>query len=162
MTFDILDYTDEQLEKLTTIQMQLLRTAQKKKNELVRGMEQDLKMFRMLIMGNGTSVSNLYELKKAELQAELDYQIEALKEQLIYSLELNEPVPDADSDQEKVGYIVDYSLSYTDRYNIVRAYYLAIENPVERMNLYTNDDVAKRYLGSYYSTLYNVLYMYSQ
>lgn len=162
MTFDILDYTDEQLEKLTTIQMQLLRTAQKKKNELVRGMEQDLKMFRMLIMGNGTSVSNLYELKKAELQAELDYQIEVLKEQLIYSLELNEPVPDADSDQEKVGYIVDYSLSYTDRYNIVRAYYLAIENPVERMNLYTNDDVAKRYLGSYYSTLYNVLYMYSQ
>ncbi len=162
MTFDILDYTDEQLEKLTTIQMQLLRTAQKKKNELVRGMEQDLKMFRMLIMGNGTSVSNLYELKKAELQAELDYQIAVLKEQLIYSMELNEPVPDADSDQENVGYIVDYSLSYTDRYNIVRAYYLAIENPVERMNLYTNDDVAKRYLGSYYSTLYNVLYMYSQ
>ncbi len=44
----------------------------------------------------------------------------------------------------------------------MRDYYLAIENPAERMALYTADDTAKRYLGSYYSTLYNVLYTYSQ
>ncbi len=162
MTFDILEYTDEELEKLTTIQMQLLRTAQKKKDELVRGMQKDLDMYKMLLMGNGTAYYTMFDLKKQELQAELDYQIEIIKEQLIYSMELNEPFPDADSDQEKVGYIVDYTLSYTDRYNIVRAYYLAIENPVERMNLYANDEVAKRYLANYYSTLYNVLAMYSQ
>ena len=142
--------------------MQLLRTAQKKKNQLVHGMENDLEMFRQLLMTNGTNWSTLYRQKQAALQSELDYQVAILKEQLLYSMELNEPYPDADSDQEKVGYIVDYSLSYTDRYNIVRAYYLSIENPVERMNLYANDEVAKRYLGSYYSTLYNVLYMYSQ
>ncbi len=162
MTFDIIELTDDELEQLTAIQMQLLRTAQKKKNELVRGMQKDLEMFRLLIMGNGFSYSDIYAHKQADLQAELDYQVEILKEQLLYSMSLNEPLPDIDSDQEKVGYIVDYSLSYTDRYNIVRAYYLAIENPVERMNLYANDDVAKRYLGSYYTTLYNVLSMYSQ
>lgn len=162
MTFDILEYSDEELEKLTTIQMQLLRTAQKSKNELTHNLEKNLEMFKMQIMGNGTSNMDLYELKRRELQAEYDYRVDILKEQLIYSMGLNEPVPDADSDQEKVGYIVDYSLSYTDRYNIVRAYYLSIENPVERMNLYANDEVAKRYLANYYATLYNVLSMYSQ
>ena len=30
------------------------------------------------------------------------------------------------------------------------------------MALYTADDVAKRYLDSYYGSLYNVLYTYSQ
>ena len=36
MEFDIIDLTEEELKKLTNVQMQLLRTAQKKKNELAR------------------------------------------------------------------------------------------------------------------------------
>lgn len=162
MTFDILDYTDEELKKLTTIQMQLLRTAQKKKNELTRNMQKELEQYRLHIIGNNLYCSNLYADRERELKSELDYQVEILREQLIYSMDLNEPYPDADSDQEKVGYIVDYSLSYSERYTIVRDYYLSIENPAERMNLYANDEVAKRYLANYYATLYNVLMMYSQ
>ena len=63
---------------------------------------------------------------------------------------------------EGAGYVVDYSLSYSERYVIVRDYYLAIADPAERMALYTADEVAKRYLDSYYGSLYNVLYTYSQ
>lgn len=162
MTFDIIELNEGELEKFSAIQMQLLRTAQKKKNELRHKLDANLELFKEMITGNGMVNSTLYEQKREELEAEFDYQVEILKEQLLYSLEINEPYPDDDKDQEMVGYIVDYTLSYTDRYAIVREYYLAIDDPALRMKLYTDDDVAKRYLGSYYSVLYNVLYNYSR
>lgn len=162
MTFDIIELEEGELEAFSTIQMQLLRTAQKKKNELRHKLESDLELFKEMVAGNGMGNSTLCEQKREELEAEFEYQVEILKEQLLYSLEINEPYPDGDDDQEMVGYIVDYSLSYTDRYAIVREYYLAIDDPGLRMKLYTDDDVAKRYLGSYYSVLYNVLYNYSR
>ena len=162
MVFDIIDLTEEELKKLTNVQMQLLRTAQKKKNELARKSGQDLEMFIRLAHTNGMRDSSLIEHKRAELDEGLAYEIGIIAEQLKYSIRLNEPLPDGGGGDEDAGYIVDYTLSYTDRYNIVRDYYLAIENPAERMALYTADDTATRYLGSYYSTLYNVLYTYSQ
>lgn len=162
MTFDIIPLEEGELKSFSTIQVQLLRTAQKKKNELAHKLESDLALFKKMIIGNGMKNSTLYEQKKLELEAEYDYQVEILREQLLYSLEINEPYPDGEEDQEMVGYIVDYSLTYSERYAIVRAYYLAIDNAALRMQLYTNDDVAKRYLGSYYSILYDVLYNYSR
>ena len=41
MKFDIIEISDAELEALSTIQMQLLRTAQKNKNELRHTTEQD-------------------------------------------------------------------------------------------------------------------------
>lgn len=162
MTFDIIELNDGELDAFSTIQVQLLRTAQKKKNELKHKLESELQLFMGLILGNGMVNSTLYENKRKELEAEFEYQVEILKEQLLYSLEINEPYPDGDEDYEMVGYIVDYTLPYTDRYAIVREYYLAIDDAALRMQLYTDDDVAKRYLGSYYSVLYSVLYNYSR
>lgn len=162
MEFDIISVTDEYLDSLTTIQMQLLRTAQKNKNSLQHKMEQDIALYKKLLYTNGMIISSLLEQKRAELEAEYNYQVEILSEQLLYAIEMNEPYPDSGDYDDSTGYIVDYSLSYTDRYIIVRDYYLAIEDPAERMSLYSNDEVAKKYLGSYYTTLYNVLYSYSQ
>ena len=54
-------------------------------------------------------------------------------------------------------YRVDYSLSYVDRYIIVRDYYLTIPDPRERLEKYRTDMVAFDYLGSYYGTLFNYL-----
>ena len=160
MTFDILDFTDEELQKMTTVQMQLIRTAQKKKNELQFKMERDLELFKKLLLTDGVYESSLYEQKRVELYAQFDYDVGILREQLEYSLVINEPYPGQDNDQSQVGYLVDYSLQYVDRYAIVKEYYLSIEDPAERINLYRNDEVAQRYLGSYYTVLYNVLYRY--
>ena len=44
----------------------------------------------------------------------------------------------------------------------MRDYYLSIEDPSERMSLYGADSVARKYLGSYYASLYNVLNTYSK
>lgn len=162
MKFDIIEVNEGELKKYSAVQMQLLRTAQKKKNELKHKMDNELAMFKKMILGNGMKNSTLYDNKKAELQTEFDYQVGILKEQLLYAIELNEPYPCQDDDQEMVGYIVDYSLTFTERYQIVREYYMSIEDPALRMTLYANDDVAKRYLDSYYSVLYDVLYSYSR
>ena len=67
MEFDIIDLTEEELKKLTNVQMQLLRTAQKKKNELARKSGQDLEMFIRLAHTNGMRDSSLIEHKRAEL-----------------------------------------------------------------------------------------------
>ena len=86
-----------------------------------------------------------------------------MADNLIYNMSLNEPLPDGGEDSdESAGYIVDYSLSYAERYVIVRDYYFAIADSEERMALYRADDVARAYLGAYYSTLYNVLDVYSK
>lgn len=162
MTFDIIVLTDEELRKMTAVQMQLLRTAQKKKNELKHKLELDMDLFKKLLLTDNMQDSSLEAQKRAELEEEYLYQVGIIAEQLEYALEVNEPFPDGGDSSEDVGYIVDYGLSYTDRYIIVRDYYLSIADPAERMALYGKDDVARRYLGSYYNTLYDVLYTYSQ
>lgn len=162
MTFDIITYTEEELAALSTVQMQLLRTAQKKKNELEHVMEAELAVFKQMICANGMQYSTLYNHKRAELEKEFQYQVEILREQLIYNLELNEPLTDSEEWGGKdAPYLVDYKLSYVERYAIVKAYYLSIEDTSQRMNLYLSDNVARHYLGSYYTTLMNVLYTYS-
>lgn len=162
MTFDVIQISDEEVAKLTAVQMQLLRTAQKTKNELIHKYDKEIALFKKLVYTDEMKQSSLLSQKQAELQAELDYQLEIVVEQLEYGLALNEPFIPDDFGNENAGYIVDYSLSYTERYKIVRDYYLSIQDPAERMSLYANDEVAKNYLSSYYSTLYDVLYTYSK
>lgn len=161
MKFDVVRVSDDELKNFTAVQMQLLRTAQKSKDELVHKMEKELALFKKLVYTDEMSESSLYEQKKTELQAELDYQLAIIVEQYKYGMELSEPIIPSNPDASKVGYLVDYSLPYTDRYSIVKEYYLSITDPSERMNLYANDAVAKDYLSSYYRTLFNVLYSYS-
>ncbi len=163
MEFDVIEVTDEELLNYTAVQMQLLRNAQKNKNALRYKMEQELELFKKLTLTDGMENSSLYEQKRAELEAEFNHELAIIVEQLDYALALNEPLPDGGESggDQSAGYIVDYSLSYTERFKIVRDYYLAIPDPAERMSLYTNDAVAKKYLQSYYSTLYDVLYSYS-
>ena len=81
-------------------------------------------------------------------------------------MSLNEPTEGGDvgggDGSTESGYIVDYTLPYSERYKLVRDYYFTIEDPQERLALYTVDEVAKQYLSSYYRTLYDVLYSYSK
>lgn len=162
MEFDVIEVTEEELNGYTAVQMQLLRTAQKSKNELLHKKEKELALFKKLVYTDDMKVSSLLEQKKAELEAEYEYQLAIIVDQLLYGIELGEPVIPEPPAGEGVGYVVDYSLPYTDRYNAVREYYLSIPDPAERMALYSADEVAKDYLASYYRTLYNVLYSYSK
>lgn len=161
MEFDIIELTPEELSNFTSVQMQLLRYAQKNKNTLRENMDRDLRLFKSLLLTDDVFNSSLYAQKRAELEREFDFKTESIAEQLRYNLSLSEPY-DPDDNDDEAGYIVDYTLSYNERYRIVRDYYLSITDPAERMALYSADDTARKYLGSYYASLYNVLYSYSK
>ncbi len=166
MQFDIISITEEELKNLSVVQMKMLRTAQQKKDELLYNAEKDLQMFRSIIFTAGMKNSTLFEDKRAEIYEEVNYKCAILADNLIYNMSLNEPTSGGDigggGGDESAGYIVDYTLSYNERYVIVRDYYLAIPDPDERMALYSADETAKKYLSSYYGTLYNVLATYSK
>lgn len=163
MQFDIIDLTEEDIVALSTVQMRLLRSAQQEKDELAAELAADKQAYRAKVITQGMLYSGLYEDKCAELDAEYERRVEVIRDDLIYNMSINVPTGgdgETTPGGSDVGYIVDYSLSYLDRYHIVRTYYMSIEDPAERLNLYTADETAKEYLGMYYTTLYNVLYQY--
>ena len=165
MTFDIVDFTEEELFALSTVQMRLLRTAQQNKDELTALLAADKRSLYAKLAEAGMLNSNIYADKCDELDDEYERQVAVLKDNLIYNMSLNVP-GDGDDDAGDTGdgsdasYIVDYTLSYLDRYQIVRNYYMSIEDPAERLALYGADTVAQSYLGHYYNTLYNVFSQY--
>lgn len=162
MTFDIILLSEEELSAFSVIQLKLLRTAQQKKDALRHQLEMDLQTYKSILYGNNAYLSSLYSDKKTQLTAEYNYQVEILREQLIFNMSLNEPTGDGetgegDSDVGDSPYLIDYGLSYLERYIQVRDYYMTIPDPVERLALYDADDVALAYLDGYYNTLYDYL-----
>ena len=164
MTFDIIDMEEEDLLALSTVQMRLLRTAQQEKDDLTCELERDKQTFYNIVVADGMLNSGIHAAKCDELDEEYEQKVAVLKDNLIYNMSLNVPTGDdgdtGGGDDSDVGYIVDYSLSYLDRYQIVRNYYMSISDPAERIALYTADTTAKDYLGQYYNTLYNVFSQY--
>ncbi len=158
MKFDVIDISDEEIEKLNSAQLTLLRTAQQKSDELTRQVNEDFWNEYEKICSAGMVNSTLIDDMYTVIYDEYNYKLDVLKDNLIYSMSLKSG---EDKDESsKTGYLVDYSLSYDERYSIVRKYYLAIKDREERMNKYRDDEVAMDYLGSYYNILYNLLSTY--
>lgn len=160
MNFDIIDITEEEVDLLTTVQKKLLRTAQQKKDELVRKRDKQLFELRIMVNSNNTHNSSVYAQTAEQINEEYRAEIETLAEQLNFNMNLREPTNGDEtggSGSDNSGYIVDYELSYLERYIEVRDYYLAIENPDERIALLQADTVAMEYLGTYYSVLFDYL-----
>ncbi len=156
MTFDIIDIGEQEAESLPSVKLKLLRTAQQKKNELYHKLQQQIAEYRRITLSNNVFDSTLCGAVEKELTEEYEYQVDILREQLEFNMALGEPTTGGetgDSGNDDSGYLVDYELSYIERYIQVRDFYLAIENPDERLALLASDDVAKEYLGSYYTTM---------
>ncbi|MDE6690382.1 MAG: hypothetical protein K2K04_00270, partial [Clostridia bacterium] len=86
MTFDILPLTDDEVKDLETVRLKLLRTAQQKKNELEHKLKNELAEQKRLIYSNGMENSTLYDQISAELTAEYEYQVDILREQLLFNM----------------------------------------------------------------------------
>ena len=164
MTFDIINITETEVKSLETVRMKLLRTAQQKKDELYHKLQSELAEQKRLAYSNGMESSTLYEQIAAELTAEYEYQVAILREQLQFNMSLGEPTNSGEtggSGNDNTAYIVDYELSYSERYVIVRDYYFTIEDPNERIAILREDNVARQYLGTYYNTLFNYLVQFT-
>lgn len=160
MIFDIVDITEYEVELLTTVQKKLLRTAQQKKDEMVRKRDKQLFELKIMLNSNNMENSSIYSQMAAEIQRDFQTELDILVEQLQFNMSLREPTSGGetgDSGVDNTGYIVDYELSYLERYISVRDYYLTIEDPNERIALLQADTVAQEYLGTYYSVLFDYL-----
>ncbi|MDE7162665.1 MAG: hypothetical protein K2O44_01125 [Clostridia bacterium] len=165
MTFDIIVISEEEAEKLEPVRLKLLRTAQQKKNELEHKLQAELAEQKRLTYANGVENSTIYSRVSRALTAEYEYQVEILREQLIFNMSLREPTnPDetGGSGSDNSAYLVDYELSYLERYIAVRDYYMTIEDPNERLALLRADKVAQDYLGTYYNLLFDYLYTFTK
>lgn len=164
MIFNIIDITEDEVDHLTTVQKKLLRTAQQKKDEMDR--KRDEQLFELKIMCNSNNVesSSIYRQTADKIQSDYQTELDVLIEQLLFNMSLREPTNGGETgggDIDNTGYIVDYELSYLERYIAVRDYYLTIEDPNERIALLQQDKVAMEYLGTYYSVLFDYLYTFT-
>ena len=66
-------------------------------------MEQELELFKKLVLTDGMKNSSLYEGKRVGLEAEYNRELDIIVEQLKYALKLNEPLPDDGGGDEKVS-----------------------------------------------------------
>ena len=164
MKFDIIDITQTEIEQMSEEQGRLFRAAQKRKDELYHKLQADLAAAKRRVCANNTYEGFSYVILETELKAEFNYQVAIVREQLEYDLKMLEIKNKTDSNGNVVEapYRVDYSLSYVDRYAIVKAYYMTIEDPLKRFETYRYDKVALDYLASYYNTLFHYLLSLAQ
>ncbi len=78
MTFDIIDLTEEQIKNLTSAQMQLLRTAQVKKNELRVKTDEECAAFFKTVCANGMKHSSLFPHKVVSAEKRFNYETEII------------------------------------------------------------------------------------
>ena len=128
--------------------------------------KRDEQLFELKIMCNSNNVesSSIYRQTANKIQSDYQTELDVLIEQLQFNMSLREPTNGGETgggDIDNTGYIVDYELSYLERYIAVRDYYLTIEDPNERIALLQQDKVAMEYLGTYYSVLFDYLYTFT-
>lgn len=154
MEIDIITYTDEQYAALNGEQIMEIRKAQIEKNERLSVLEEDLRKAKDKLVENGMIHAGIWPLLEAKLRAECENEIAWLRDSLLFYLRFTL----LGTDTTGVPYPVDLSLSYSERADIVQAYYMnEISDPNERFELYKADEFAKTYIGEYYKPLYEYI-----
>ena len=153
MEIDIISYTAEQFAELTAEQLKEVRSAQLKKDKLEKALAARLLEEKQRMIENGTYLSSAWPLLKAKLQQDYNAEVAILRDGLLFYLHYSS------KPEEETGapYPLDYSLSETERYKAVKAYYeTTYSDGTERFNAFKQDAVARKYLGELYATLYDV------
>ena len=156
MTIDIISYTREQFALLTDEQIMQIKEAQMKKNALDRKLEEDMLKEKYRLIERGIYLSGIWENYCEKLRAVHAQEVELLRDALLFYLQYSAK-PEKE-EMETSPYTVDYSLEMTDRYMIVRDYYLnTYTDAAARVEAFKKDEVARQYLGELYATLYDYL-----
>ncbi len=154
MIIDIIDYTAEQYAALTTVKLEEIRAAQRKKNALKKALDERLLAEKRKLVDRGTLPSTIWAQRRAELVAEYEADVEIVRDMLLFYLRYSANGEDNKAPVD-VPYEVDYSLTEEERFAVVRDYYEGNYSDEEaRFNAFVADEFAKSYLGELYSTLY--------
>ena len=156
MTIDIIAFTDAQYAALNEVQLQEVINAQTRKDNMTKALEEKKRKEKFRLIKNGVFRSGIYNALCTQWDEEYAAELEVVKEKLLFYLRfaLKPETPPSEA-----PYLLDYSLPYSERYIVVREYYLnAYTDPSERMNAFKTDEIAPQYLGEFYATLYDYLF----
>ena len=158
MVIDIISYTETQLSYLSVEQLEEVRKAQIKKNELLQKKDKLCKEQAFRLQKNGTYVSPLYSKYCVQVENEYQQKIDEIRESLLFYLQYTSR-PNGTLDQE-APYVVNYALPMQQRLEAVRGYYEeAYTDPggsIARYYAFKQDQVAIVYLGEYYISVYSI------
>ena len=162
MTIDIVDLTSPQYSDLSPVQLAMVRAAQSKKDKIVAKAEKDKNELKYFMIANNTARSTALREAIAEIDAQKEKDIETVKADLDYQLAY-EALGQEGNENGPYRYPQNpnYNLSYSERFLVVRQYYMDVtSDPNARLAAYNADTLARTYLGEYYKTLYELLLSY--
>ena len=155
MTIDIINYSTEQLAAMSEAQLMEVKEAQARKDRLKRKLDAQIESEKGKLVEKGIFNSELFTLIKNKLTAEYEEEVNLLRDGLLFYLLYTVRSGDQDA---KPPYPINYSLTYAERYRVVRDYYVATyEDAHERVIQFRADEFAVKYLGEMYATLYDYL-----
>ena len=154
MKIDIISYTDAQFAALTEEQLLEVKSAQLKKNRLKAALTENLQKEKYRLMNNGILISTIWDIVQWQLNKAYEDEVEALRDALLFYLRFSGKPNEEDI--QSAPYEVDYSLSDTERFQVVKTYYeSAYTDSAERFDAFKADTVAAQYLGELYAPLYD-------
>lgn len=162
MEIDIIDLTDEKYQDLSAVQLALVREAQAKKDEIVYDAEQEKAELFRLMLSNLAVRSSVIADKQLEIDARMEEEVELVRGTLLYQLSY-EGIGATGNEYGPYRYPEnpDYTLTYSQRFIVVRNYYMAaVEEPNARLQAFAIDFLAREYLGEFYQTLYDLFLSY--
>ncbi len=162
MIIDIIDLSDEEFSDLNAVQMAMVRAAQAEKNEILAAAEEEKGEIFKELLSNGTARSTYFDARAEAIDEAAEERVAAVKDDLLYQIAYD---LDAGDGNEQGPYRYpenpNYTLSASQRFLVVRSYYMDITSDAEaRLEAYAMDSLARTYLGEYYATLYDLLASY--
>ncbi len=162
MIIDIIDLSDEQFSDLNAVQMAMVRAAQTEKNEILAEAEKEKGEIFKELLTNGTARSTYFDERAETIDYEAEEKVEAVKDDLLYQIAYDLDAGDGNEDGPyRYPENPNYNLSASQRFLVVRSYYMEATDDAEaRLEAYAMDSLARTYLGEYYATLYDLLASY--
>lgn len=152
MVIDIISFTDEQIAGLTPEQVEEIRNAQIRKNRLTETLNKNKEKEKYKLVKRGIFRSGIFEKICESLQRSYERDVEDIREGLLFYLRFTS----RPENQTGAPYELDYSLTYEERYNVVKAYYdSTYSTNQERFQKFKADKYAPSYLGEYHAYLYD-------
>lgn len=162
MTIDIIDLNDPEYSDLSPVQLAMVRAAQTKKDKITSSVNEQYEEMAQVLMGNNFCRCTELGQYKRMLQAAADAQVDAIREDLLLQLAYEALGSEGDENGPyRYPENPNYNLSYSQRFLVVRNYYMeATDDPDARLKAFAMDSLARTYLGEYYQTLYDLLASY--
>lgn len=160
MQIDIIDLTQLEFKDLSKEQFSLVVEAQLKKNAVERELAAEKRELYYRCLERNTERSSVRIYEEARLDAAAEKEIGELRDKLIQDIYFIAEGVEVEGSTENYSYPdnPNYGLPLSQRYLVVRTYYLNKESDAAaRLKMYEMDTVAKTYLGEYYETLYEYL-----